>query len=161
MKDQNFLKEYSLCLKLVYQSKLYCEATKLLWALIYVQGERCVSKTSGKSHWHAGDSRGASTSSSWAFGGDNRRQNTNLYSISWRLGISILLLVRFFPIFLKIALAVGVITPIYSRNLMPRFACWCCRERVPFWVLVACRLIPNMLFGVYIGVFCCKSFYIW
>lgn len=52
MKDQSFLKEYSLCLKLVYQRKLYCEATKLLWALIYVQGERCVSKTSGKSHWH-------------------------------------------------------------------------------------------------------------
>lgn len=159
MKDQNFLKEYSLCLKLVYQSKLYCEATKLLWALIYVQGERCVSKTSGKSHWHAGDSRGASTSSSWAFGGDNRRQNTNLYSISWRLGISILLLVSFLDL-PQIALAVGVITPIYSWNLMPRFACWCCRERVSFWVVLACRLIPNMLFGVYFGVFFWKSFYI-
>ena len=43
----------------------------------------------------AGDSRGASTSSSWAFGGDNRRKTTNLYSISSRLGISILLLVSF------------------------------------------------------------------
>ena len=30
------------------KGKLYCEATKLLWALKYMQGERCVSKTSSR-----------------------------------------------------------------------------------------------------------------
>ena len=107
----------------------------------------------------AGDSRGASTSSSWAFGGDNRRK-TPICTVFLEDWVSQSYCWSVFWIFLKIALAVGVITPIYSWNLMPRFACWCCRERVSFWVVLACRLIPNMLFGVYFGVFFWKSFYI-
>lgn len=95
MKDQSFLKStryvWSWCTKGSYIVKPLNFSGP-----IYVQGKRCVSKTSGKSHWHTRRrlARGFYVIfvSFWRW---QQKKNTNLYSLSSRLGISILLLASF------------------------------------------------------------------